>query len=58
MRRQRMEKREGVGHLALNLSLTWIFLLSASSFHSSLPVFPFSLIPPSQRSDPALSPLS
>lgn len=53
-----MEKREGVGHLALNLSLTWIFLLSASSFHSSLPVFPFSLIPPSQRSDPALSPLS
>lgn len=48
-------KKRGSGTACFKSFLTCLFLLSASSFHSSLTVFSFSLIPPSQRSDPSLS---
>ena len=48
IKRQRIKERRRAGCLALNLSLTCLFLLSAPSLHSSLPLY-------RSLSDPSLS---
>lgn len=48
IKRQRIKERRRAGCLALNLSLTCLFLLSAPSFPSSLPLY-------RSLSDPSLS---